>query len=78
MVCGLVFTLGTIAYFKSPWFGAVNDADHWLFGVSPEGIGVVGMSVDFAVAAMVAYVTKPTPESVRTMVDAIRMPGASR
>ena len=39
MIAGLVFTLSYIVYFKSPWFGAVNEADHWLFGISPEGIG---------------------------------------
>ncbi len=75
MVVGLIFTLGYIIYFKSPWFGATNTAEHWLFGISPEGIGAVGMLVNFAVAAMVAHFTAATPQNVRSMVDAIRMPG---
>ncbi len=75
MVAGLIFTLGYIIYFKSPWFGATNTAEHWLFGISPEGIGAVGMLVNFAVAAMVAHFTAATPQNVRSMVDAIRMPG---
>ncbi|VAW03589.1 Acetate permease ActP (cation/acetate symporter), partial [hydrothermal vent metagenome] len=74
MVAGIVFTLSYIVYFKSPWFGAVNNADHWLFGVSPEGIGAVGMAVNFAVAALVARFTAKTPPGVRAMVDAIRIP----
>jgi len=75
MASGLIFTLGYIIYFKSPWFGAVNSAENWLFGVSPEGIGVVGMFVNFAVAAIVAYFTAKTPANVRAMVERIRVPG---
>jgi cation/acetate symporter len=74
MVAGIIFTLSYIIYFKSPWFGAVNDADHWLFGISPEGIGAVGMAVNFTVAAGVAKFTAKTPPGVRDMVDAIRIP----
>ena len=76
MLSGLAFTLGYIIYFKSPWFGAVNNADRWLFGISPEGIGAVGMALNFAVAVAVARFTKPTPQNVRAMVDAIRIPVA--
>ena len=74
MVAGLLFTLAYIIYFKSPWFGAVNSADNWLFGISPEGIGTVGMMVNVLVAVGVARFTPPTPGEVRKMVDAIRIP----
>ncbi|WP_411816982.1 sodium:solute symporter family protein [Hyphococcus sp. DH-69] len=74
MVGGLVFTLGYIIYFKSPWFGAVNSAENWLFGVSPEGIGSIGMVINFAVAIVVSRFTAPTPEKVCAMVEDIRMP----
>ncbi|MFC2951501.1 sodium:solute symporter family protein [Marinicaulis aureus] len=74
MLAGLVFTLSYIVYFKSPWFGAVNDADHWLFGISPEGIGAVGMALNFVTAVAISRFTAPTPASVRVMVDAIRVP----
>ena len=77
MVAGLVFTLSYIVYFKSPWFGAVNNAEHWLFGISPEGIGALGMAVNFAVAAAVARVTAGTPQHVCEMVDAIRAPSGA-
>ena len=74
MVAGLAFTVGYIVYFKSPWFGAVNTADNWMFGISPEGIGAVGMAVNFAVAVAVARFTAPTPVKVQDLVDDIRIP----
>lgn len=74
MLAGLVFTLAYIVYFKSPWFGAVNDAQHWLFGISPEGIGAIGMALNFITAIAVSRFTAPTPAGVRAMVDAIRIP----
>lgn len=76
MLAGLVFTLSYIIYFKSPWFGAVNDADHWLFGISPEGIGAIGMALNFVTAIVISRFTAPTPVNVRAMVDAIRVPEA--
>jgi len=74
MLAGLGFTIAYIIYFKSPWFGSVNNAESWLFGVSPEGIGSIGMVINFAVAVIVSRFTVPTPLSVRKMVDAIRVP----
>ncbi len=76
MVAGLVFTLAYIIWFKSPWFGAVDSAEQWLFGISPEGIGVIGMTLNFAVAVAVSCFTAPTPAGVRAMVDDIRMPSS--
>lgn len=77
MVAGLAFTVGYIAYFKSSWFGAVNTADHWLFGISPEGIGSIGMLINFAVAFVVASRTAETPWEVQDMVDTIRVPSGA-
>ncbi len=74
MLAGLAFTISYIVYFKSPWFGAVNTADNWFFGISPEGIGSVGMAINFAVAIAVAKFTKPTPVEVQDLVDDIRIP----
>ena len=74
MVSGLLFTLAYIVYFKSPWFGAVNSKEFWLFGISPEGVGAIGMLVNFAVAIAVARFTKATPPDIRKLVDNIRMP----
>ncbi len=75
MITGLAFTIAYIVYFKSPWFGAVNDANHWLFGISPEGIGAIGMVINFTVAVIVSRYTAPTPETVKELVNNIRVPG---
>ena len=47
MLAGLLFSLAYIAYFKfvSP---ESNNAEYWLFGISPEGIGTVGASLTWA------------------------------
>ena len=73
MVSGLVFTFSYILYFKlmNP---AANTAENWLFGISPEGIGVIGMVINFAVAIAVASVTAKTPVEIRKLVDSIRVP----
>ena len=74
MLTGLVFTFSYIVYFKfiSP---ADNHADHWWFGVSPEGIGTLGMIFNFLVSLVVMNVTRPPPEEVQAMVENIRLPG---
>ncbi len=78
MVAGLTVTIAYIAYFKSPWFGATNSADHWLFGISPEGFGTIGMLVNFGVALAVAKFTDPTPTRIRDLVDDIRIPAGAK
>ncbi len=73
MVAGLAFTFVYIAYFKL-WAPQMNVADNWLFGISPEGIGVIGMLVNFAVAIGVAKLTAPPPAEVGELVESIRVP----
>ncbi len=77
MLAGLGFTLAYLIYFKSPWFGATNTAEYWLFGISPEGIGAVGMLLNFFVALTVSRLTAPTPDQVRDLVDDIRIPAGA-
>jgi cation/acetate symporter len=80
MLTGLLFTYGYIEFFKGlflKWAGApwgVNTADNWLFGISPEGVGVVGMVLNFVVALTVSYMTAPPPERIQRMVEQIRVP----
>ena len=73
MLVGLVFTVGYIAWFKL-WNPVLNVEGNWWFGISPEGIGAIGMALNFAVAIAVASVTRPTPPEVRQLVEAIRIP----
>ncbi len=70
MVVGLVFTASYIVYFR--FLGGTPD-DYW-FGISPEGIGTVGMLLNFAVALIVSRVTPPPPEEIRQLVTQIRVP----
>ncbi|MGE6810250.1 MULTISPECIES: sodium:solute symporter family protein [unclassified Pseudoalteromonas] len=76
MVTGISFTAGYIIYFKfvSP---ELNSAEHWFLGISPEGIGLVGMIINFAVAAIVLKFTKPTPLEIQQLVEGIRNPKGS-
>jgi cation/acetate symporter len=74
MVTGLVFTFGYIFYFKLVVDPAMNVADNWLLGISPEGIGVVGMVLNFVVAVAVSKMTKSPPVEIRKLVDSIRVP----
>jgi len=73
MIAGLGFTWVYIAWFKF-WEPAANVAENWWFGISPEGIGFVGMIVNFVVAFAVARFTVKPPEKVRELVDSIRIP----
>lgn len=80
MLTGLIFTYGYIEFFKGlflKWAGAPwgnNVADEWWFGISPEGIGVIGMCLNFAVAIAVSYATQPPPQAVQDLVENIRVP----
>ena len=72
MVAGITFTLGYIVYFQ--FLGGTKD--QYLFGISPEGIGFIGMFVNFIVAAVVASLTPEPPEEIRELIDRVRTPGA--
>jgi cation/acetate symporter len=76
MLSGLVFTLGYIIYFKRDvllGMPAVPSSE-WLFGISPEGIGTIGMLLNFAVAWVVSRITPPPPEHIQHLVEDIRVP----
>jgi len=76
MLAGIIFTVGYILYFKGIFITplAENKPENWLFGISPEGIGTVGMLVNFVVAFAVSKVTKEVPQEVQDIVEQIRYP----
>jgi cation/acetate symporter len=80
MLTGLLFTYGYIEYFKGlflKWAGAPwgeNIASNWWFGISPEGIGVIGAILSFTVIIVVSYLTAPPPERIQHLVEHIRIP----
>jgi cation/acetate symporter len=73
MLIGLIFTFSYIVYFKfiSP---QLNTSEHWLFGISPEGIGFIGMLLNICCALGISKVTSPPPIEVQHLVDNIRIP----
>lgn len=73
MMTGLTFTFGYIVYFKfiDP---ASNHAENWWFGISPEGIGALGMVLNFAVSSVVAKFTPAPPQEIQDLVQSIRIP----
>ena len=73
MLTGLVFTFSYIVFFKfiSP---GLNNSDYWFLGISPEGIGVIGMILNFLVMLLVTKSSKSPPESVINLVETIRRP----
>ena len=71
MLSGIGFTGAYIVYFTArPDAGAAD----WLLGISPEGIGTVGMLLNFAVTLVVSYLTPPPPAEVQQLVEDIRLP----
>ncbi|MEI8655044.1 MULTISPECIES: sodium:solute symporter family protein [Vibrio] len=73
MVAGIVFTAAYIIYFKfiNP---AASTPDNWFFGISPEGIGTLGMCLNFVVSIVVNKFTAEVPTEVQDMVESIRFP----
>lgn len=73
MLAGIGFTASYIIYFKF-WAPQANVPANWLFGISPEGIGTVGMLVNFAVAYLVAARTPPPSARSLELVERVRLP----
>ncbi len=73
MVVGILFTASYIIYFKFI-DKAANVEANWLFGISPEGIGTIGMVINFAIATVISIASKPPPEEVQELVDRVRFP----
>lgn len=73
MIAGLVFTAAYIVYFKfvQP---DLNVQENWWFGISPEGIGTLGMVLNFIVAIVVSRFTPAPPVHVQEIIEDIRIP----
>ena len=75
MIAGITFTAAYIVIFQFIVRKELNTAEYWLFGISPKGIGTVGMLLNVAVSIVVARFTPPPPPEVQALVDEIRKPG---
>jgi len=73
MVAGIILTASYIIFFTfiRP---DLNNAGNWWMGISPEGIGTVGMVVNFIVALAVSKYTKTPPADIEELVENIRIP----
>lgn len=73
MISGIVFTAAYIIYFKFI-NKDLNTPDNWLFGISPEGIGTLGMVINAVVTVVVSRLTPAPPLKVQEMIENIRVP----
>ncbi len=68
MLSGLIFT---IIYIVGVKFAGMEP---WFFGVSPEGIGTLGMLINLAVTLVVSRLTPPPPAEIQLLVENLRTP----
>ncbi|MHC5024629.1 MAG: sodium:solute symporter family transporter, partial [Planctomycetota bacterium] len=73
MLVGIMFTAAYIIWFKfiAPEH---NSTEYWWFGISPEGIGAIGMLLNFTIATVVAMLTPPPSPAIQELVADIRLP----
>ncbi|WP_028588127.1 sodium:solute symporter family protein [Desulfocurvus vexinensis] len=71
-ICGMIAGIGfTMLYIVQTKFLGVAP---WFLGVSPEGIGAVGMVINFAVTIAVSALTPAPPQAIQEMVENVRFP----
>ncbi|MBI5556845.1 MAG: cation acetate symporter [Deltaproteobacteria bacterium] len=68
MITGICFTIYYIVNIK------FMSGSAWLLGISAEGIGTVGMLLNFVVTMLVSLMTAAPPPEVQAMVENIRFP----
>lgn len=73
MITGIVLTSAYIIYFKFINKEA-NTPDHWFMGISPEGIGTLGMLINAVVTLVVSRMTPAPPLKVQELIESIRVP----
>ncbi len=71
-VIGMLAGIGFTAYYiiGTVYFGMSN----WCFGIHAQGIGTVGMALNFAVTLLLTPLFPPPSQGVRQMVESIREP----
>jgi len=78
MIAGLTVTVVYIflhkGWFFIPGTNSFTDADPLLGTIQSTSFGAVGAAVNFAVAYLVASMTKETPKDIRDLVESVRVP----
>jgi len=75
MIVGLAFTAIYIYYFKIG--GGIGKTDQYLWDISPEGIGTIGMLINLVISLVVSRLTPAPPAEVQALVEEIRVPRGS-
>ena len=73
MIVGIVFTASYIIHFK-PQLGGSGIPEGFWFGISPEGIGTLGMLINFIISLIVSRLTLAPPGNVIELTESIRTP----
>lgn len=68
MIVGITFT--AVYIINARFLGGSN----WFFGITPEGIGTIGMLINFVVTLGVSAVTSDIPDHVKQIVANVRIP----
>ena len=73
MLSGLLFTSIYIVYFKfiNP---ELNHSENWMLGISPEGIGFIGMLLNFLTSVLVSRFFQSPSEEIVELIDRVRLP----
>jgi cation/acetate symporter len=72
MLSGITLTAGYIIWFR--FVRPEAGPSEWWWGISPQGIGSLGMVLNFAVALVVSAFTPAPPPAVAESVERIRYP----
>jgi cation/acetate symporter len=70
MLTGLIFSILYIVYFKF----MDGDPQDYLFGISPQGVGLPGMILSFIMMFIVSRFFNKAPEHIQMNVEKIRVP----
>jgi cation/acetate symporter len=71
-VAGMVVGIGfTASYIIGSVYGGMSN---WCFGIGPQGIGVVGMTLNFAVTLLLTPLCRAPSDAVREMIDTLHEP----
>jgi cation/acetate symporter len=75
MAIGLGFTIGMILMMKADkLFGLEAPIIQNVAGISAEGIGTIGMLLNFGITLLISRLTPPPPPAIQELIEDIRIP----